>query len=117
MLTADFLQTMYKGASSGYLTIWTMPDKKTAYFPATDIPKAVKYAENRFDTHDVYYGVGLRQEKLGEHQRGGNDDVSVIPAVWSDIDILGAAHKETALPPTINAALEFLDSLRLSPRL
>ena len=115
MQTLDFLQTLYNIAASGYLTIWTMPDKKMAYFPVTDLPKAVKYAESRFDTHDVYYGVGLRWERLGKHQRGGNDDVSVIPALWTDIDILGAAHKETALPPTADAALEFLDNLPLKP--
>ncbi|MDL2318171.1 DUF927 domain-containing protein [Eubacteriales bacterium OttesenSCG-928-A19] len=115
MNALDFLQTIYRGASSGWLTVWTMPDKKTAYFPAEDFPAAAEYSESLASTHDVYYGVGLRREKLGDHQRGGNGDVSIVPALWSDIDVLGPAHKETALPENIAAALTFLNSLPLAP--
>ncbi|MCL2509211.1 MAG: DUF927 domain-containing protein, partial [Oscillospiraceae bacterium] len=115
MNAQEFLQTLYGGAPRGWLTVWTMPDKKTAYFSVDDIPAAVSYAESHFDTRDVYYGVGLRDKNLGEHQRGGNGDVTVIPALWSDIDIQSPAHKETALPPAVDAALAFLDSLPLKP--
>ena len=61
MNTNDFLNTLYGGASSGFLTVWTMPDKKTAYFSVADLSHAVDYAEKLKDTHDVYYGVGLRR--------------------------------------------------------
>ena len=99
----------------GWLTVWTLPDKKTAYFPVSDLAKAAAYAARLGDTHDVYYGVGLRGQKLGPRQRGSSDDVSVIPAFWSDIDVRGSAHKETALPATVAEALGFLDSLPLKP--
>ena len=116
MTPQEFLQALYGGAaSSGWLTVWTLPDKKTAFFPMSDIPAAVRYAEGLFDTRDVYFGVGLRREKLGDRQRGGNDDVTVIPALWADIDIFGPAHKETALPLTEKEALAFLDSMPLKP--
>ena len=115
MTTLAFLQALYSSAKNGWLSVWTMPDKKTAYFSVSDISAAVNYSERLFDRHDVYYGVGLRREKLGEFQRGGNEDVSVVPALWSDIDIQGSAHKETDLPPTAEAALEFLDALPLRP--
>jgi len=115
MNTQEFSQTLYGGATSGWLSVWTLPDKKTAFFPIANIPAAVSYAESLFDTHDVYYGVGLRGEKLGERQRGGNDDVTVVPALWSDIDIQSPAHKETALPQSAKEALAFLDSLPLKP--
>jgi hypothetical protein len=110
-----FLQALYGKAPSGFLTLWTMPDKRTAYFPVDKLPAAVDYAAKRRDTHDIYFGVGLRREDKGEYARGGNEDVSVIPAFWSDVDILGPAHKETALPPTADAALAFLGSLPLKP--
>jgi len=115
MTAHEFLQTMYGDANNGYLTIWTMPDKRTAFFLISKTEAVTEYAESRFESHDVYYGVGLRKEKLGENQRGGNDDVVVIPAFWSDIDIKGPAHKEIALPASIDEALAFLESLPLKP--
>jgi bacterioferritin-associated ferredoxin len=115
MTTLDFLNTLYGGASHGFLTVWTLADKRTAFFSATETASAVSYAESRFAKHDVYFGVGLRKERLGEHQRGGNDDVGVIPAFWSDIDVKGDAHKETALPETADIALDFLNTLPLKP--
>jgi hypothetical protein len=117
MNTHKFLQTLYGTTASGFLTVWTMPDKKTAYFPATNLTAAVDYAEKLRETHDVYFGVGLRRESKGAFVRGSNEDVSVIPALWSDIDILGPAHKETALPATVDEAIAFLDSLPLKPSL
>ena len=60
MNTREFLQMLYCSAESGWLTVWTLPDKRTAYFTIADVPAAVDYAESRFDTHDVYFGVGLR---------------------------------------------------------
>ena len=115
MQTLDFFQVLYSSASSGFLTVWTMPDKKTAYFPAAKLSEAATYAESRFDTHDVYFGVGLRREKLAATQRGSNEDVCCVPAFWTDIDIEGPAHKETALPATADEALDFLNALPLKP--
>jgi hypothetical protein len=117
MTTYEFLQSIYPDSSSGFLTLWTMPDKKTAYFPATDLSAAAGYAEKLRDTHDVYFGVGLRRENKGAFVRGSNEDVSMIPALWSDIDIAGPAYKETALPATADDAIAFLDSLPLKPSL
>jgi len=115
MNTQSFMQALYGKASQGFLSIWTMPGKRTAYFPVTDLSSAVKYAENLFDTYDVYYGVGLRGQDLGDTKRGSNEDVSVLPAFWADIDIAGDAHAETALPQTQDEAMAFLDSLPLKP--
>jgi len=115
MTPLDFLKTMYGGVEHGWLTIWTLPDKKTAYFPVTELGAAADYAEKLFDTHDVYFGVGLRGEKLAENQRGGSGDVSMIPAFWSDIDVKGPAHKETELPDSVDVVLEFLATLPLKP--
>jgi hypothetical protein len=115
MSTCEFLKTMYGNVTGGYLTVWTMPDKRTAFFPVSDLETAAKYAESRFNTHDVYYGVGLRKEVLGDTKRGSNADVSCITAFWADIDVKSPAHKETALPETNDEALAFLDSLPLKP--
>lgn len=110
-----FLKTMYGGVASGYLTVWTLPDKRTAFFPAANLEEAAAYAEKLFNSHDVYYGVGLRAKELNPFTRGGNTDVNIIPAFWSDIDVKSPAHKESALPETAEEALAFLDSLPLKP--
>jgi len=110
-----FLQIIYEKANIGYLSIWTLQDKHTAWFPATKLDAAAVYAESRFASHDVYFGVGLRGEALGDKRRGYNDDVTAITAFWADIDIKGPAHKETALPETTEAALAFLDALPHQP--
>jgi hypothetical protein len=106
---------MYGSVADGYITVWTMPDKRTAFFPISNLETAAKYAENRFNSHDVYYGVGLRKEILGDTKRGNNADVSCITAFWADIDVKSPAHKETALPETNDDALIFLDNLPLKP--
>ena len=43
MTPHDFLSTLYSNVSTGWLTVWTLPDKKTAFFPVADIPAALRY--------------------------------------------------------------------------
>jgi uncharacterized protein (DUF927 family) len=115
MMVFDFFKTLYGNVTGGFLTVWTRPDKRTVFFPTTELEAAAKYSESRFDTHDVYYGVGLRKEPLPDGKRGGNADISCISAFWSDIDVKSPAHKETALPETNDEAMAFLDTLPLKP--
>jgi len=111
----EFFKTLYNGVDEGQFTIWTLQDKKTGYFKVTDIPAALKYAESLIDTHDIYFGVGLRGIEKGSYARGCSEDVSVITAFWTDVDIKGPAHKEKALPLTKEEALAFLDGLPIKP--
>jgi len=115
MNASEFLMIFYKGVLQGYITVWTLQDKRTKFFKVTDTAAAAAYAETMFDTHDVYFGVGLRRDDLGSSKRGGNNDVCAITALWADIDIRGEAHKETALPQDETEALKFLNSLPHPP--
>jgi len=115
MTTKMFLDTLYNTAESGSLTIFTLPDSRTVYFPVTDLPAAAAYAEECRDSSDVYFGIGLRGEK--KSGRGGSDDVTVLPGFWHDVDIFGPAHKEAALPLTMEEALAFVDALPHKPSL
>ena len=63
---------------------------------------------------DVYYGVGLRGERL-KSGRGEAKDVACIPGFWVDVDIAGDAHKQKDLPEDLDAAIELLDSFPLQP--
>jgi hypothetical protein len=79
-----FLRWLYGDEAPGWLTIWTLPDKATAWFPADHLQEASIYAAERAATHDVYFGVGLRQRKL-DKGRGTASDVIAIPGLWIDM--------------------------------
>lgn len=105
-----FLETLY-GDAPGWLTLWTRQNKATHWYKDRD--KAAQKALALAATMDVYFGVGLRKKRTAG--RGENSDVGIIPGLWVDIDIAGPAHKETNLPPTRDAAIEFLQTFPLQP--
>lgn len=105
-----FLETLY-GDAPGWLTLWTRQNKATHWYK--DRSKAAQKALALAATMDVYFGVGLRKKRTAG--RGENSDVGIIPGLWVDIDIAGPAHKETNLPPTRDAAIEFLQTFPLQP--
>ena len=111
----SFLKLLYEDGE-GWLTIWTLPDKRTYWFDIeTQLDGASKLVDKIKTTHDVYYGVGLRSQKVAG--RGGNDDVCAIPGLWVDIDIAGPAHKANDLPPNVEAVTQHLQSFPLEPTL
>jgi putative DNA primase/helicase len=99
-MALDFLRTFYPADSPGWLTIWTLPGKGTGWFPPHKLADAADYALNLAATHDVYFGVGLRQEQLS-NGRGTVNDVSAIPGFWIDIDLAHPVHQKRHLPETI----------------
>ena len=94
-----FLRWLYGDDAPGWLTIWTLPDKSTAWYPVHHLAEAAAYAASRAMTHDVYFGVGLRQRKL-DQGRGTVSDVLAIPGLWIDIDLKHPAHQKPNLPET-----------------
>jgi uncharacterized protein (DUF927 family) len=104
----SLLSDLYGACDSGFVTIWTLPDKVTKFFPVTQINEAEEYALRRASDSDVYFGVGLRKAVLPKG-RGGIEEVGVLTALFADIDIAdAAAHKSTELPKTAEEALDFL---------
>ncbi len=86
----------------------------TAWFPAGDWDDASDHA-TRIEG-DVWFGVGLRHEKLSGGRRGGDTDVALLPGLWLDIDIAGPGHADTAgRPPTLEAAHALLGMFPLPP--
>ena len=110
-----FLEMLYGNNAQGYLTLWSLQDKKTHWFTANELAsiadEAVRLARNK----DVYFGVGLRREPLDEHHRGTAKDVIAIPGLWADIDVNGSAHKGLHYPPTKDAALKMVTGFPLQP--
>jgi hypothetical protein len=80
----------------------------------TDLEAAASFAESQAPHTDVYVGMGMRRTapKNAKGEPGGRGDaatVEAIPGFWADIDVAGPAHKKPNLPPTLEAATEFLE--------
>lgn len=115
MNTQNFLREIYKGCSGGYVTITTLPDRKTRWFKCTEIEKISKVAENLGKKTNVFFGVGLRNKVLPNGQRGSEKDILGITARYADIDVKGDAHAQTFLPSSVIEATDFLHGLKIKP--
>jgi putative DNA primase/helicase len=112
-----FFRLLYAEDAPGYLPIWTRPDRLTRWVPANDLDLAAQTARLLGQSKDVYAGVGLQPQDLGQHLRGEGKDVIAIPALWADIDVRGPAHKGTDLPPTKEEARALLAEFAIEPTL
>ncbi len=102
----DFLDLLFPDLKGYFLLIWTLPDKRSAWF--RDTRSAYSYAE-RLQNKDVYFGCGLLKRNLGTRSRGTINDVVAIPGIWLDIDLKGPGHTKPDLPENIDEVLEVLD--------
>jgi len=105
--TSDFLGSLYGQHASGWLTLWLLPTKHTQWFRASNIETAAAYAVRQASICDVYFGVGLRRERLSRG-RGEAADVIALPGIYIDIDLRNPAHKATNLPGTVKDARHLL---------
>lgn len=112
--TTAFLRLLYGEGASGHIAIWT-PDRYTRWFQASEQPRVADVAANLARIKDVYFGLGLQSTALGMHQRGTANDVSAIPGVWIEIDVLDPTHKAKNLPPTMEDAIRLVEIFPLGP--
>lgn len=68
----------------------------------------------------VYLSMGFVDstsvaDKQAHNRRASSTDIAGIPALWADIDILGAGHKGAHYPPDEAGALKIAHSLELPP--
>ena len=113
MDTTEFLNTIFSDglSDSRRLAIWSLPDKAREFF--TDTAAAIKYAQSKADTQDVYFGLGL---VAGSPKgRGKLADIAAIGCLWADIDIAGPGHKKPNLPPNETMVCKLLDRIGLKP--
>jgi P4 family phage/plasmid primase-like protien len=113
-IVLDFLNALYKNEKNGYLTLWTLEDKQTRWFHVTEIDAVVYEAMKLRSQQNVYFGVGLRKERLSERQRGSSKDVFSLPAVWLEIDLKSGVHAADNLPDEQEAEM-ILDTFPLEP--
>ena len=116
----ELFELLYEDTEGHWLTIWTKDskteDKLTSWFPSENWKEALDHSIGLSKKKNVYFGVGVRKENLGKWERGGNDDIIGIPAIWVDIDIADKdAHKKKALPPTLKDAVNLVNQFPLEP--
>jgi putative DNA primase/helicase len=126
-----FFQNLFGNDAAGHLPLWTRQDKKTYWFPASNLEAAGRLAERLASTHDVYCSVALQDkeaafarwraqntDKSGEPATRGYSETAVaLPGLWTDIDVRGPAHRSPNLPPTKEAARALLTEFPLAPTL
>ncbi len=113
-----FLETLLGSEPSGFLVVWTRPDKVTRAFdlarPAA-LDQCVEYCAARAETRDVYTGAWLLAEKPPKGSRGKEQDVKTVSAVWADVDVAGTTHSEQKLPPSAEDARRLVSEMGLPP--
>jgi hypothetical protein len=113
---ADFLSLLFGAAESGWVDIWTLPDRYSRFFKTDRLATAAEYAVDRSRTHDVYIACGLRGRDHGPHARGKAEDVVAIPGLWADVDCAKPGARRRYFP-TREAAAAFLRALPIPPTL
>jgi putative DNA primase/helicase len=112
MDTIQFLTELYGSCESGWLTLWTKQDKRTAWINVTNHQLIADTADSV--EQDIYFGVGISSQRKPEGRLSA-DDVTAIPGLWIDIDIAGVEHKQNNLPARLSEATEFMNSLPFEP--
>ena len=99
-----------------FVLLWTLPDKRSCFFPGNRLTEAAHYAADRARACDAYVAGGLRGRDFGHHQRGTAGDVVAIPGLWADLDLVKPSGTKPYFP-TREALTTFLDTLPLRPTL
>ena len=108
---------LYEEAQQGYITLFTKPDSRAFHIHATQ-PREAACLATPLSTRgkDVYFGIGLRRENLGDNNEERMKTLSYLPGLWADLDIQGPSHKRKELSPSQEEVLQFPDaSFPLSP--
>lgn len=114
--TEQFLRILFGNhLGSQQMVIWAKQDKHSLFFTGDDIDRAAQAAQGIAAGMDVYFGIGLQQERPSDGGRGRSDTVSTIPGVWLDLDIKGPNHASQQLPQSMETAMGLLDSFPLKP--
>ncbi len=117
MDTKAFLSTIYRGCDEGYITLTLLPERKTLWFKVSEIEKVLAAVRKYGAKTNTFFGVGLRKNVLQNNLRGSENDILTITTLYADIDVKSNAHARTALPCSIDEAVEFLNTLPLKPNI
>lgn len=105
----------HSGEGGHHLLIWTLPDKRSRWYPIDKLEEAAHDVADLAD-RDVYTGVGLASGARGDLQRAKADEIVAICGLWGDIDIADVmTHKKSNLPLDQDEAMAILADLGAEP--
>jgi hypothetical protein len=115
---AEFLQELFGVAPADrFIHLWTLHNKRSYWIELAQLRNQqrllARLAKKR--PGNVYVGVALARQAYGDYKRQEANQAAGIVGLWADIDIRGPAHKETALPVTLEEAIRLACSLGLGP--
>lgn len=111
----EFFSEIYKDCDEGYITLTLLPRRKTLWFKVSELNKLCEAVKKYGTKINTFFGVGLRKKILSNNLRGRDSDILAVSSLYSDIDVKNGAHAQNALPKSVDEAIEFLNSLPLSP--
>ena len=114
----EWLHQLYGDVERGWLTLFALDRRNgarhTPWREVDDIEGLVADATALSDECSVWFGVGVRREKVGG--RGKAEHVESIPGLWVDIDIEGPNHKGAhALPKSLDEARSLIADFPIPP--
>jgi hypothetical protein len=106
----DFFDIVFGEIDNASIYLFTFPDKRAFYYPATD--DGFKAAEVTVDTiqsdKDVYVGVGLCDPANVGGKRPRSADIIAVPGLWADIDVVSEGKKGDGLPDSREVAVDLI---------
>lgn len=113
-----WLHALYDPVETGWINLWAKkPRAHTWWHPVDKLDELGDDAQRLGERTDIWFGVGVRANQLGDGQRGGDQDVTHITALWLDIDVTDPDHHKTThtLPPDPEAAAALAHELGPAP--
>jgi len=103
-----FLDAIFGNAAAGeFLLLWTLPDRRSAWFSDVDTACAALAAPS-YENKDVYAGMCTSPADMGASRRCDAANVASMGCLWADIDVGAGGHKKENYPTSIEDAREVL---------
>jgi hypothetical protein len=113
-LASAFLELLFSQCPPDlFIYIWQLAGKRSTWFRVANLAAAAEFAASR--PENIYVSLSLSPQDFGPDKRCKAEYTAGIVGLWADVDIRHEAHKETALPETMEQALELVNSIGIIP--
>ena len=117
MTPTEFLTELWGPAPPGKVLLWTTPPKRSYWF--VNYTNLDAQVQELAETTNVYTGIGLASSnaRVSERRRVIASNIAAISGLWADIDVAHEVHKKKNLAPSLEAAVEAVETMYYSPTL
>jgi hypothetical protein len=107
-----FLTFHFGDSPQGMISLFRVP-LGTQLVPISAIDQAVDVILAHRESANIYFGMAARRE--GTRKRGGKADCSSVRTLWLDIDVGTVGHRDSNLPPSVEAVAPLLSKMEINP--